>query len=54
MILILVPVEDWVSIFSPQNAAEVYQKKQVAVISQTIETNGDQVSNVKKKKKKPQ
>ncbi len=32
---------------SPQNTAGVSQEKGVTVISQTIETNGDQVSNVK-------
>ncbi len=33
--------------FSPQNTAGVSQEKDFAVISQTVETNGDQVSNVK-------
>ncbi len=35
--------------FSPQNIAGVSQEKGVTVVSQTTETNGDQVSNIKEK-----
>ncbi len=37
--------------FSQQNAAGVSQEKGVTVISQTVETNGDQVSNTHTKNK---
>ncbi len=36
-------MEGQVDSFSPQNSAGVLQEKGVAVISQTIEVNGDQV-----------
>ncbi len=42
-------MEGQVKFFSPQNTAGVSQEKGVAVTSQTIEVNGDQVSNIKKK-----
>ncbi len=41
-------IERWVNFLSPQKAAGVKQEKDVAIISQTIEVNGDQVSNMKK------
>ncbi len=37
----------WVKIFSPQNTAGISQEKGVAVISSTIEVNGDLYLNVK-------
>ncbi len=43
-------MEGWVKFFSPQNTAGGSQEKGVAVIPQTIDVNGDQVSNVKKTK----
>ncbi len=41
-------IERQMKSFSPQNPAGVSQEKSVAVIFQTIEINGKQVSNVKK------
>ncbi len=41
-------MEGLVKFFSPQNTAGVSQEKGVAVMSQTVVVNGDQVSNVKK------
>ncbi len=41
------PMEGWVKFFSSRKTAGVSQEKAVAVISQTIEVNGDQVWNVK-------
>ncbi len=46
-------IERQVKSVGPQNTAGVSQEKGIAVISQTIETNGDQVSNIKKKTIKP-
>ncbi len=45
-------MRDRVKFFSPQNTAGVLQENGIAAISQTIEANGDQVSNVKKKNPK--
>ncbi len=42
-------MEGQVKSFSLQNTAGVSKEKDVAVISQTTEANGDQVSNVKNK-----
>ncbi len=41
------PMEGLVKFFSPQNAAEVSQGKDIAFIPQKIEVNGDQDSNIK-------
>ncbi len=41
-------MEGRVKFFSPQNTDEVLQEKGIAVISQTIEVNGDQDSNERK------
>ncbi len=41
------PMQGQVKFFSLQNTAGVSQEKGVAVMSQTIEVNGDQVLNVK-------
>ncbi len=37
------PVEGQVKLFSAQNTAGVSQEKGIAVVSQTVEANGDQV-----------
>ncbi len=47
------PMEGQVKFFSPQNTAGVSQEKGAAVITQTIEVNGDQLSNMKKYLVKP-
>ncbi len=44
------PMEGWMKFFIPQNTAGVSQEKDVAVISQTIVLNGDQLSKVNMKK----
>ncbi len=41
-------MEGQVKFVSPQNTAGVSQEKGVAVISQKIEVNSDQCSNIKK------
>ncbi len=41
-------MEEWVKFFSLQNTAGVSEEKRFAVISQTIEANGDQDSNMNK------
>ncbi len=41
------PIEGQVTFFRPQNTAGVFEEKGVAVMSQTIAANGDQISNVK-------
>ncbi len=45
----LILMEGQVKFYSPQNTAKVLQEKGIAVISQTVVVNGDQVLNVKKK-----
>ncbi len=40
-------MEGRLKFFTTQNSAGVSQEKDIAVISQTIKVNGDQVSNVK-------
>ncbi len=48
ILVTLMLIKRWVKSFSPQNTVEVPREKGIAVTSQRIETNGDQVSNIKK------
>ncbi len=41
-------MEGWVKFFSPQNSAGVSQENSIAVISKTVQVNGDQEPNVQK------